>query len=58
MDGGIEMKKRGVDGGIEMKKRVDVDNHLAEYLWRAQCDVSRSTAFAEAVVLTTACPYF
>ena len=37
--------------------RVDIDAHLAEYLWREQKHVTHENAFAEAILLIGDCPY-
>ena len=39
-------------------KRVDVDYHLAEYLWREARNVNKSNAFAEAIILVGDCPFY
>lgn len=38
--------------------RVDVDVHLAEYLWREAKNVTKENAFREAIILIGECPYY
>ena len=39
-------------------QRIDIDDHLAEYLWRETKTVSHSNAFEEAILIITDCPYY
>ena len=38
--------------------RSDVDEHIAEYLWREREKVNRENCFAMAIILLTECPYY
>lgn len=38
--------------------RIDIDYHIAEYLWRTNNNVNRKNCFAMAVLLITECPYY
>ena len=37
---------------------IDIDDHIAEYLWRSRNVLERSQAFGAAIILMSGCPFF